>query len=242
MQEYSSGDWMNYIMDWRGNPHPVMEELDNEILVVGGALETLCNRGIISGANYDETLFLAHREAVKARFDIPWTGISPRMQRLLYAINAIEKPRIMVAMGVFCGNTFISNAGAAVGPGACYTAQRLVGIEIRDDEAKRARENVATVDNEARAEIVTGDGVPWLAAFQGEIDLLYIDADGSYLQIIKAAVEGKLRSGALVLAHNSINLKYELEDYLSYVRNPAHSKQSVNIMIDDQGLEVTQWR
>jgi hypothetical protein len=36
----------------------------------------------------------------------------------------------MIAAGIFCGNTFISNAGAAVGPGACYTARELVGLEV----------------------------------------------------------------------------------------------------------------
>ena len=43
--------------------------------------------------------------------------------------------------GVFCGNTFISNAGAAVGPGACYQARSLVGVEIKPAEAERARVN-----------------------------------------------------------------------------------------------------
>ena len=242
MQEYSSGDWMDYVMDWRGDPHPVMEDTKNEIGVVAGVLDALCTMGFISGTSYDQQLFLDHREAVKERFDIPWTGISPRMQRLLYAINAIGKPRTMVAMGVFCGNTFISNAGAAIGPGACYTAERLVGIEIKAAEAERARKNVAAIDSEAIAEIVAADGVAWFKAFRGMIDLLYIDADGSYLQIIEEAAQGRLGPQSLVLAHNSINLKHELKDYLLYVRNPSHSLKSINIMIDDQGLEVTRWQ
>ena len=242
MQVYSSTDWMDYKMDWRGNPHPDMEDLQDEITVVGGALEALCTGGFISGTGYNQELFMAHRITVRERFEIPWTGISPRMQRLLYAINAIVKPQTMVAMGVFCGNTFISNAGASIGPGACYSAQRLVGIEIVEKEAIRARRNVKTVDPDSRAEIVFADGVVWLESYAGQIDLLYIDADGSYLRIIEEAAKGKLKPGSLVLAHNSINLERELKDYLTYVRDPANSRQSINIMIDDQGLEVTQWR
>ena len=242
MQEYSSTDWMDYKMDWRGNPHPVMENLQEEINVVCGVLEVLCGKDFISDTNYNQDLFMAHRISVKERFEIPWTGISPRMQRLLYAINAIAKPQTMVAMGVFCGNTFISNAGASIGPGACYSAQRLVGIEIVEEEALRARLNVKTVDADSLAEIITGDGVVWLESYAGQIDLLYIDADGSYLRIIEEAAKGKLKPGSLVLAHNSINLEQELKDYLTYVRDPANSRQSINIMIDDQGLEVTQWR
>ena len=241
MQEYSTPDWKDYKMDWRGDPHPVMEDLDDEIAVVHGVLTALHAEGFLSGTNYNEDLFMAHRNAVKERFEIPWTGISPRMQRLLFAINAISRPKIMVAIGVFCGNTFISNAGAAIGPGACYTAERLVGIEIVDEEAKRARRNVQTVDSESIAEIISGDGVAWLESFDGLIDLLYIDADGAYLPIIEQAAAGKLKPRALVLAHNSINLESELKDYLTYVRSPSNSLRSLNVMIDDQGLEVTQW-
>ena len=242
MQVYSSTDWMDYKMDWRGNPHPVMEDLQEEIAVVHGVLEALCSRGFISDIDYDQDLFMAHRISVKERFEIPWTGISPRMQRLLYAINAIAKPQTMVAMGVFCGNTFISNAGASIGPGACYSARRLVGIEIVEEESIRARRNVKTVDADSRAEIVMADGAVWLESYSGQIDLLYIDADGSYLRIIEEAEKGKLKPGSLVLAHNSINLEQELKEYLAYVRDPENSRQSINIMIDDQGLEVTQWR
>ena len=91
---------------------------------------------------YDHARMLAHRQAVRDLFDIPWTAITPRMQRLIYAINAIVQPENMIAAGVFCGNTFISNAGAAVGPGACYTAKQLIGVEIRPEEAERAERNV----------------------------------------------------------------------------------------------------
>ena len=228
-------------MDWQGDPHPLMEAPEDEVAEIDRALRALVDQGILEHPRYSLDLFLAHRQAVRERFDIPWTGISPRMQRLLYAFNAIARPDVMVAMGVFCGNTFISNAGAALGPGGCYDARRLVGIEIVGPEAERARRNVATVDPDRKAEIIAIDGVDWLRNESGAIDLLYIDADGSYLKIIEAA-EGKLRPGSLVLAHNSVNLYDELAEYLSFVRDPSHSTISMNMIIDDQGLEVSLWK
>jgi predicted O-methyltransferase YrrM len=187
----------------------------------------------------------AHREAVRAKFDIPWTAITPRLQRALYAINAISRPRTMVAVGIFCGNTFISNAGAAVGPGACYRAERLVGIEIRTEEADRARRNVSAIDPDGQAEILGIDGLPWLREYRGTIDLLYLDADGTggrgksiYLDMVQAALPA-LRPGSLVLAHNSVNVHERLKDYLAYVRDPGHFRESVNVILDDQGLEVS---
>ena len=242
IREYKADQWDKYVMDWQGDPHPTMEPLEREIEVVGEALAALVDAGILPHTRYDRAKMLAHRAAVREHFEIPWTGISPRMQRLLYAINAIVQPRVMVAMGIFCGNTFISNAAAAIGPGACYEAERLVGIEIKPEEANRARRNVATIDTDHAAEIIAGDGVAWLREFDGTIDLLYSDADGSYLQIAEQAAAGALRPGSLLLAHNSVNLADAMADYLKYVRDPAHCAESMNMFIDDQGLEVSLWR
>ena len=240
--EYRTEDWAEYTMPWKGDPHPIKEPLEAEIRIVDGVLDALVDAGILPHMGYDGEKFLAHRAAVKERFEIPWTGISPRMQRLLYALNAIVRPEVMVATGVFCGNTFINNAGAAIGPGACYRARRLVGIEIVAEETERAARNVATIDGEGQAEIVAADAVEWLRENPGRIDLLYIDANGSYLPIVETAARTSLGKGSLVVAHNSINMESQLSSYLRFVRNSSHCVESVNVMIDDQGLEVTLWR
>jgi predicted O-methyltransferase YrrM len=234
-------------MSWY-HPHRELEPLEQEVAVVDEALCTLVAEGILPHTRYDRQRMLAHREAVRRCFEIPWTAISPRMERLLYAINAIAQPGVMVAVGIFCGNTFISNAGAAVGPGACYTAQHLVGIEIRSREAALARTNVESLlsgkDSQVKVEIAAADGIPWLAAAKGPIDLLYLDADGPrgtksiYLELLRTAMHA-LRPGSLVLAHNSFNAAQSLIDYLGYVRDPTRFSASVNMIVDDQGLEVS---
>ncbi len=237
--------WSQYKVNWY-EPHRQVEPLEQEIAVVDAALDTLVQARILPDAGYDKDKFLAHRTAVRQRFDIPWTAITPRMQRLLYAINGIAQPRVMVAIGVFCGNTFISNAGAAIGPGMCHHADRVVGIEIRADEADRARRNVATLETHGvQVEILGEDGIPWLQNMQEKIDLLYIDADGPrgrgksiYLDILEAGLH-TLRPGSLVLAHNSVNSARQLLDYLTFVRNPEHFRGSANMIVDDQGLEVS---
>ena len=243
---YEAEDAHGHKMVWK-DPHRELEPLEREIAVVDEALAALVEAGVLPHARYDQSKMLAHRAAVRESFEIPWTAVTPRLQRLLYAINAIARPRVMVAVGIFCGNTFISNAGAAVGPGACYEAERLVGIEIRPEEADRARRNVAGVDPEGRAEIVAADGIPWLREFRSvadkTIDLLYLDADGRggkgksiYLDLVRAALPA-LGEGSIVLAHNSVNSAGDLADYLAFVRG-ADFRESVNVILDDQGLEV----
>jgi len=173
------------------------------------------------------------RKAVAELFEIPWTAITPRMQRLLYAINAIRQPRNMLAAGVFCGNTFFSNAGAAAGPGKCYEAENLIGIEIKPEDAARAERNVRRIDPSGVARVVAADAVDVVAGFPSQIDLLYLDADG-----LEAGL-GKLPKGSIVLAHNSVNAAPRLARYLEFVRNPANFASSVNVILDCEGLEVS---
>jgi predicted O-methyltransferase YrrM len=257
--EFQAEGWQRYAMNWY-DPHRSLEPLEVEIQVIDHALAALVQAGVLPHAQYDGDKMLAHRHAVRERFDIPWTAVTPRMQRLLYAIGAIAQPKVMVAVGIFCGNTFISNAGAAIGPGASYQAEHLVGLEIRPGEADRARRNVAALvdgrgggivgnrvltGDDTLVEIVGDDGIPWLQGYEGTIDMLYLDADGPrgrgksiYLDLLRAA-EHVLRPGSLVLAHNSVNDARGLADYLRYVRDPAHFRESVNMVVDDQGLEVS---
>ena len=240
---YQSETWNTYRMDY-ANPHREIEPREREIAEVEAALGALCNAGLLPSTEYDREKMLAMREAVRDLFEIPWTAISPRMQRLLYAINAIRRPQNMLAAGVFCGNTFISNAGAAVGPGACYTARNLIGVEIRPEEAARAERNVRRIDPTGVARVVAADAIEVVRDFPEQIDLLYLDPDGGeehrsvYLEVLRAGYD-KLAPGALVLAHNSLNGGAQMIPYLEFVRDPTHFRESVNVILDVEGLEVS---
>jgi len=231
-------------MDY-SKPHLALEPIEDEIAAVDAALNALHEAGILPHTTYDHDKMLAHRRAVEELFEIPWTAITPRMQRLLYAINAIVQPRNMIAAGVFCGNTFISNAGAAVGPGACYIAANLIGVEIKPEEAARAERNVRRIDATGVARVVAADAVDVVAQFTEPISLLYLDADGDrargkgiYLDILEAGYS-RMPAGSVVLAHNSVNCAERLKHYLEFVRDPAHCRASVNVILDAEGLEVS---
>jgi len=241
---HRSDDWDRYKMEYK-NPHKELEPQEKEIAVVDAALRVLQESGVLPHTRYDHAKFLAHRKAVRELFEIPWTAISPRVQRLLYAINAIVQPPYMIAAGVFCGNTFISNAGAGVGPGACYTAKVLVGIEIKPAEAERGERNVRRIDPTGVARIVAADALAVVKDWRDPIQLLYLDADGSgtkgkgiYLDILEAGYD-RMPPGAVILAHNSVNSAHKLKDYFACVRDPQKFRASVNVILDPEGLEVS---
>ena len=244
IRTYRSDDWDSYRMKYN-EPHLVLEPLEKEIAIVDEALNVLHETGVLPQTKYDHEKMLAFRQAVADNFEIPWTAINPRMQRLLYAINAIIQPQNMIAAGIFCGNTFISNAGAGVGAGACYTAKQLIGVEIKPHEAERAERNVRRIDPTGIARIIAADAVDIVADFPEPIHLLYLDADGDrgrgkgiYLEILEAGYD-KMPPGSIVLAHNSVNSAERLKSYFEYVRNPENFKASVNVIFDREGLEVS---
>ncbi|MEA3402496.1 MAG: class I SAM-dependent methyltransferase [Armatimonadota bacterium] len=242
--EFRAGDWDSYTMTY-GEPFAELEPLADEIAVVDEALQELVAAGALPHAEYDTERFLAHRAAVRQHFEVPWTAITPRMERLIWAINAIRRPARMIAAGVFCGFTFICNAGAGAGPGAVYEAEDLVGVEIKPDEAQRAERNAREIDRTGTARAVAADAVEFAAQYPHAIDLLYLDADGDrgrgkgiYLEILEAALD-RLTPGAVVLAHNSVNSAERLAEYLTFVRDPARFTASVNVILDGDGLEVS---
>ena len=242
---YKADDWRTYSTDPHWNSRAKLEPDQLEIEVVEQALAALVEAAVLPHKAYDKDKMLAHRAAVRDNFDIPWTGVSPRMQRLVYAINAISQPRVMVGVGIFCGFTFASNAGAAIGPGACYKAQHLIGIDINVKETKRARRNLATIDEYKQVDIIAADGIPWLRDFDGIIDLLYLDvteyegkSKSIYFDMLEASLHS-LHGNSLVLAHNSVDSASSLVKYLNYVRNPLKFRKSFNMFIDGQGLEVS---
>ena len=243
-REFRSDDWDSYRMSYK-DPHRAVEPLEKEIAVVDEVLKVFKEEGILPHTDYDHEKMLAHRKAVAELFEIPWTAITHRMQRLLYAINAIIEPENMIAAGVFCGNTFISNAGAGVGPGAAYTAKNLIGVEIKPDEAERAERNVRRIDPTGVARVVAEDAVDTVTNFPDSINALYLDADGDkgrgkgiYLEILQAAYD-KMPPGSVIMAHNSVNSAKRLEAYLGFVRDTANLSASVNVIFDVEGLEVS---
>jgi predicted O-methyltransferase YrrM len=242
--EFRADDWDSYAMDTR-DPFVSLEPLEAEVAIVDEALGALADAGVIERVDYDREAFAAHRAAVRESFEIPWTAITPRQERLIWALNAIHRPARMIAAGIFCGFTFICNAGAGAGPGAVYDPEDLVGVEINAEEAARARRNVEAFAPDGRARVVAADALDFVRDYCGTIDLLYLDADGDrdrgkgiYLEILEAALP-HMTPGALVLAHNSVNCAEKLADYLAFVRDTEQMAASVNVVLDTEGLEVS---
>jgi predicted O-methyltransferase YrrM len=172
------------------------------------------------------------------------------MERLLYAINAIKQPKNALCLGIFCGNTLTWNVGAASGPGKCYQAEHLVGVEIEKHPADLAKKNLISIGMD-EVEVLCEDGFKTIQEVDYPIDLLYLDANGYdpdtdtngkriYLSMLKRALP-KLTSDAVIIAHDTLipDVVEKAAAYLEFVRDSSNFRASFSLEIDEEGLEVT---
>jgi len=228
---------------------PKLNEADN----IAQAIAQMKEMEVLTGhGEFNEELFSALRNAVRENFNITWTSITSPMERLLYSISAVNQPRSIVAVGIFCGNTLIWNVGSACGPGKCYTAEHLVGVEIKDEPAALARENLNSIGIFDEVEVLAEDGHDVLDRIDYPIDLLYLDASGAlpgtdgpntkkiYLSLLRRAYD-KMPHNSLVVAHDTLP-EWFVRDagiYLDFVRDKTHFRESVSVEPDKVGLEVS---
>lgn len=223
-----------------------------EIEATDLALTALYNTDILKNQpDVDYTKFDALRSAVKAHFEITWTSIRPPMERLLYSIGAVNKPKNIVAIGIFCGNTLIWNTGSAVGPGKCFDSDHIVGVEIEKEPCDLAGRNLEKIGVRELVDLRCEDGHKTIESINYPIDLLYLDAFGTlpggtevtkliYLSLLEKAYD-KLSKGAVVVAHDTIIPTFlkQAQAYLDFVRDPNHFTTSASIVPDDQGVEIS---
>ena len=220
---------------------------------VDAMVSRLRDLGVVSGpGRCDHARFEALRRAVREGFQIPWTSITPPMERLLYAVAASQEAPTVVCVGVFCGNTLIWNVGAACGPGKSYDARRLVGVEIDSKSVAMAKDNFRKIGAGEGVEILAEDGHLTLDRLEGPIDLLYLDANGPlpgttapstkriYLSLLERAY-AKIPHGGLVVAHDTLPAWFARDAgvYLDFVRDSANFRLSVSLEPDSEGLEVS---
>ncbi|MFC1717064.1 hypothetical protein ACFL6S_25575 [Candidatus Poribacteria bacterium] len=225
---------------------PSLDEIGN----IDRMIRKVQDAGIVTGpGSCDHGKFEALRRVVKQHFNVPWTSISAPMERLLYAISATQQPANMVCLGIFCGNTLIWNIGSACGPGKCYEPDHLVGVEIEEESTKIAKSNLELLGVLDSVELLTEDAHDTIDRIDYPIDLLYLDATGKppgpkgkkiYFTLLQRAYD-KIPEGGLVIGHGTLPERFirQAGDYLNFVRNKAHFRDSASLEPDNGGIELS---
>jgi predicted O-methyltransferase YrrM len=217
-----------------------------EELVVDAALDLLKSLSVVEPtASYDRHAFDNHRRLIKKQFEGSWTSLSPTMERLIYMLTSVRRPVDLIELGSFWGYTLAWFAGPCVGPYRSYEAARIIGIDVNEKMASRARSNFAKLQHCESLELIAEDARIALERISGPFDFAYIEAksddeDGLYLDVLKRIYD-RLPPGAWVIAHDNVDWTFaeEMAEYLPYVRDKAHFSESIAFEIDECGLELS---
>jgi predicted O-methyltransferase YrrM len=164
-------------------------------------------------------------------------GVDPAIVKLLAGIRAADKGQLAVSeedgrfLRTLVGATnarSVLEIGAAsgysaiwIGLGLRQTGGKLVTIEYDPVRAKEAAANVQAAGLSDIVRVVSGDAFKEVPKVTGTFDLVFLDAWKPDYKKFFDLVFPRVTPGGLFLAHNVINKKNDMLDFLSAIdRHP----------------------
>ena len=163
----------------------------------------------------------------------PVPGLAPRVQGVLDAIRAADTGQLAISaedgrflrLLVATGHTqrALEIGGASgysaiwIGLGLRETGGRLVTVEYDPARAKEAAANVAKAGFSDIVQVVSGDAFKEIPKLQGQFDFVFLDAWKRDYQRFFDLMFPRMPKGSLFVAHNVINKRSEMPDFLHTV-------------------------
>jgi len=181
-------------------------------------------------------------------------GVPPAVERLLVDIRKADAGQLAVSQedGRFLRMLVASNRatraleiGAASGYSAIWiglglreTGGKLTTIEYDPVRAKEAQANIAKAGLSDIVTVVAGDAFKAVPAVQGQFDFVFIDAWKRDYQKYFDMVFPRMPAGGLLVAHNVLNKKDEMGDFLKTI--DTHPKLFTTIVAPSgEGVSVS---
>ena len=139
----------------------------------------------------------------------------------------------------------ILEIGTAVGYSATmfakYTDEDCIidTIEIDEERAKEAKENIEKIGVADRINIMVGNAVDILPTISQEYDIVFIDAaKGKYPVFLENAIR-LIKNGGLILADNILYKGYVMSDYNKHKQRTAvrHLREYIRDITENEKLE-----
>jgi predicted O-methyltransferase YrrM len=121
------------------------------------------------------------------------------------------------------------------------TGGRLTTIEYDGARAKALAENIRRAGLSDVVTVVAGDAFKEIPRLTGDFDFVFLDAWKPDYKRFFDLVLPRLRTGGLFLAHNVVNKRDEMRDFLTAVEtnptvlttlvSPSHEGMSVSVRI-----------
>ena len=160
-------------------------------------------------------------------------GVDPAVAKLLASIRAADKGQLAVSeedgrfLRVLVGSIGakqVLEIGAASGYSAIWmgmglreTGGKLVTIEFDAVRAKEAAANVQRAGLSDIVQVISGDAFKEIPKVPGQFDLVFLDAWKPDYKKFFDMVFPRVTPGGLFLAHNVINKKNDMLDFLTLI-------------------------
>ena len=148
-------------------------------------------------------------------------------------ILEIEKPKRILEIGTAVGysaSCFVRYAEDAI----------VDTIELDEERAKQAIENVKKIGVDKNINIIIGNAVEILPTLSGEYDIVFIDAAKSKYSIFLEEGIRLIRNGGLILADNVLYKGYVMSDYNKHKQRTAvrHLREYIKEVTENPNLET----
>jgi predicted O-methyltransferase YrrM len=165
--------------------------------------------------------------------DPPTPNLNPKVQAVLDDIRKADSGQLAISAedGRFLRLLVATNhtkqaleIGAAsgysaiwIGMGLRETGGRLVTIEYDPQRAKEAAANIARAGFSDIVRVVPGDAFKQIPKVEGQFDFVFLDAWKRDYQKFFDMVFPRMPKGGLFVAHNVLNKKSEMPDFLNTI-------------------------
>jgi len=159
-------------------------------------------------------------------------AVSEEDGRFLRLMVATRKAQRALEIGGASGYSAIW-----IGMGLRDTGGRLVTIEYDPVRAKELAENIKRTGLSDIVQVLAGDAFQQIPKVQGTFDFVFLDAWKKDYKRFFDMVFPRLDKGGLFLAHNVVNKKSEMGDFLDAIQKP--SMWTTIVSPSGEGMSVT---
>jgi len=185
-----------------------------------------------AGIEAEEKILSVLEDMSRDRNYAPWY-ITKEEGRLLRILTAASGAKHVVEIGTSNGYTTLWFCLALRTTGGRLTTHEIDPYRIETAEKNFKRAGVSHL-----VTIVEGDAHETVTRLKEPIDILYIDADKAGYFDYFTKLLPLVRPGGLILAHDTINLASEMQDYLKAITsNPE--LETIVLLKQPSGLSVT---